>query len=189
MSRRRYLYCLLFPNGKRYIGITFNQRSRLRAHIKSAGGRLPVQKAIAKYGMENVRLETLAIGSPEYISALEVSAIKSYGTRDRAHGYNCAAGGSRWAVELNTGKRASIETRLKMSAAHRGRKKTDEHKARLRESNLGQKRSAITRARISAVVRGRTLSAETRARMSKAHLGRPLSELHLQKIAAGRRLQ
>lgn len=186
MTRRRYLYCLIFPNGKRYLGITFNLRARLGGHVKFSGGRLPVQKAMAKYGAENVRLEILVIGSSEYISALEVSAIKAYGTRDRALGYNCAEGGSKWAVELNKGKRASPETRLKMSAAQRGRKKTAEHKARLRESNLGQKRSAITRARIGNVVRGRKLSDVTRAKMSKAHLGRPLSMSHLQKIAEGK---
>lgn len=57
--------------------------------------------------------------------------------------------------ERNRGRKASVETKAKMSAVRRGKPKTEEHKRKIRESNLGLKRSAETRQRISDSKRGR----------------------------------
>ena len=198
---RHALYCITFPNGKRYIGMTHNIERRRRGHIRGAAmRRLPVEKAISKYGAKNVRFDVLVVGgSREYIAALEIAAIAAYRTKDRRHGYNVLSGGDGFAAghevseatrtrlsAAHRGRKASAAARANMSASHKGKPKTDEWRRRIAESNRGLKRSEETRARIAVAVRGRKFSPEARARMSAAHIGRPLSETHKKKIADGK---
>lgn len=53
-------------------------------------------------------------------------------------------------VAPNKGKPLSLETKAKLSAAKKGRKKTDEHKKALGAAKKGKPRSEETRAKLSA---------------------------------------
>jgi hypothetical protein len=93
---RYFLYELLFPNGKRYLGISKDPALRFENHTKCAAKRThnyPVYCAMRKYGCENVKLRVLCEGRRDYIAALEVKAIASFGTTNRRHGYNLCLGG------------------------------------------------------------------------------------------------
>lgn len=185
------LYEMRFPNGKRYIGISVNPRHRLRQHrhLAKTGSRFFVHRAIRKYGEEKVKFRVLCIGGLEFISELEVRAIRHMKTNDRRFGYNQTAGGE--GVELTIEARAilsakvrrawaSPELREAQSKRFRGRTITPEQRARISASlkghpgyGKGQKRSPEVCAKISASKIGHTVSVETRAKLSAAFRGVP----------------
>lgn len=94
-----------------------------------------------------------------------MKAVKS------SHWLNLSNNGSEFAYKTH-----SVEARLKMSAARKGRPLSDEHRAKLREARKGITLSAEHRANIGAASRNR--SEETRAKMSATKKGRPLSDQH-----------
>lgn len=92
------IYCLEFPNGKRYIGKHQNDDPdfRIRGHfyVARSGGGSAVHAAIRKYGQENISVHVLAnnIEDEELAFLVEREAIdyfKSFG----ALGYNLTEGG------------------------------------------------------------------------------------------------
>jgi predicted GIY-YIG superfamily endonuclease len=64
MGKRTYVYQLLFPNHKKYIGITYNLNSRFSDH-KKANGDTPLYRAIRKYG-DSVVFSIVAICQTRY---------------------------------------------------------------------------------------------------------------------------
>lgn len=89
------LYKLDFPNGKCYIGITSRTaKKRFEEHCRASQNKSPVQKAIHKYGTNNVVLTVLAtIDNWELLCLAEMEAIKKYDTFNRQNGYNLTLGG------------------------------------------------------------------------------------------------
>ena len=74
-----YLYGLMFPGTRKivYVGVTKYPRSRLGAH---------------RWNWPRIQMRVLVAGSREYIYALEIEAIRVFGTRE--HGMNLSRGGS-----------------------------------------------------------------------------------------------
>jgi group I intron endonuclease len=115
-----YVYMHIFPNDKKYIGITCQE---LKHRWRSDGsGYRPrknknaskVWNAILKYGWDNVEHIILYEGlSREDACQKECELIKYYNTRDDRFGYNIALGGD--VHEL------SEETRKKISEARKGK--------------------------------------------------------------------
>ena len=90
------LYVLLFPNGKRYFGLSKKAKSRWTGHkntAKRGKSRAPVSLAIRKYGAENVRFKLLVVGALEYIQQLEIAAIAHFESLVSQNGYNVSPGG------------------------------------------------------------------------------------------------
>lgn len=131
------LYRLDFPNGKSYVGITtLDVNDRFAEHVacSSKSRKWAVHKAIAKYGADSVRVVTLAIAdSWEYLCLIERKAIEVFGTFGKA-GYNLTSGG-----EGIVGYSHSEEARKKMSASHRGVRRSDAHRENIRKALLGNK--------------------------------------------------
>lgn len=94
-NSKAILYEATFPNGKLYIGISNNLKYRIwrHKHAVEHGSKILVHLAIRKYGIDNVRWRTLAIGLRSYIKDLEVAAIAKFKTLDRRFGYNITLGG------------------------------------------------------------------------------------------------
>lgn len=91
-------------------------------------------------------------------------------------------------AEARRGSKASVETRAKMSAAHKGRIFSAEHIANLVKARARQPPCSVeTRAKISAARTGNTASESARAKMSAARKGKPLAPAHREKIAAANR--
>lgn len=132
MSNSYLVYSHIFPNGKRYIGITS------QSAIKRWGGgrgykKCPkVYKAIEKYGWENIEHLVLYEGlSKEAAESIERKLIVEFDTI--RNGYNIDHGG-------NAAGTHSIETKRKISEGNRGKKKgpaTEERKAHLSKINTG----------------------------------------------------
>jgi len=86
--KKYYLYFLIFPNNKIYIGISFDPDKRFIKHKSHAktGSNLPVHQAINKYGSENVKQKIVCVGTKEYIANLEIKMIAIKKTQDREFG-------------------------------------------------------------------------------------------------------
>lgn len=169
---RGCLYRLTFPNGKSYIGITKRTAvERFAQHAKSARiGKTgcAVHHAIAKFGPENVTVETLFVADLPYRIAMEVKVIEAFNTR-APNGYNMTEGGDGVCG-------FDAVTRAKMGLANKGRKMTAETKAKISAARTGKiSPSAETREKIGAALRGRTLSAEHRDKIGHAHRGRKMT--------------
>ena len=93
-----YIYRLLFPNGKSYIGQTHKTpEERYKGHCRDArnGGEYPVHYAIKKYGKESVKIETICeADSQENLDELEIKYIADFNSlKDNGKGYNQTIGG------------------------------------------------------------------------------------------------
>jgi hypothetical protein len=80
------------------------------------------------------------------------------------------------------GKKASLETRLKMSKFQKGKKLTEEHKRKIGLAGLGRKLSAETILKITSKTRGKKRSEAFKQRMSEIAKNRTLSEETKRKI-------
>ena len=160
-----YLYQLLFPNGKRYIGLSNNPNKRWRDHRNNANKKiaLPVCYAINKYGWENVKPSIIAVGNRKYIAEMEIAAIELYDTRN--NGYNVSFGGE-ISPSLNP------ETAKKISFALKGRVPSLQERENMRLAQLGRKHSESTKKKISQSQKGKFVSEETRKKIKESNSGR-----------------
>lgn len=109
------VYEFIFPNGKRYIGITMKKpKDRWR---KGKGYSSPkIKNAIEKYGWDNIEKNILYSGlTVEQASAMEQELISKYDTF--RNGYNSSLGGDCAAY----GMKHSQQTKDKISDYFRGR--------------------------------------------------------------------
>jgi len=176
-----YLYKLRFPNGKEYIGITKRTVGvRFAQHVnfaRSSAKPCAVHRAINKYGADAVEVETLLVADMKYLNVIEVAAIEAFGTKAPS-GYNLTIGG-----EGTRGMDA--ETRAKMGIANKGKKASAETKLRMSDARKAMPPPSIeTRAKIGARFKGKTLSDEHKEKIGAAQRGVAKSESHLAAIRA-----
>lgn len=120
------VYMHVFPNGKRYIGITCQKPIEKRWYSKGTGYKQcpKMWSAIQKYGWENVEHIVLFEGLvKEDAAQKEISLIKEYDTIK--NGYNIENGG-------NVTGTHSEETKRKISLANKGRIVSEETKEKMR---------------------------------------------------------
>lgn len=185
------VYVHVFPNGKKYVGIT-----KKDPKTRWAGGEgyktQPVYKAILKYGWDNIHHVVIATGLLKHEAEnMEVELIKKYNSI-LPNGYNSESGGSvNFTVseeakqklrEAHLGKKASIETRKKMSVARKGRKAVrlfgkdnpnyGNHKLAGKNNPFyGKTHSEESLAKMRSSSTGKKASDETRRKMSESHKG------------------
>lgn len=138
------LYRITFPNGKAYIGITSRTaESRFAEHV-SDGQRvryahLPIYRALNKYGVTSVHLETLAtVDDWQDLCALERKAIAEHGTRS-PRGYNATDRGEGQLGRKRIGFRHTQESRAKMSAVRKGKPLPAAHRENVVAALWGRK--------------------------------------------------
>lgn len=156
-------------NGKRYIGITKqNPESRWGTNGINYKSSPYFYSAIQKCGWDNFDHEILFNGlTKEEACAKEIELIAYFQTQDKQHGYNIMEGGSAPTIpeevrivmsekmrgnQNSLGHVCSEEKKRKISEAQRGRKLTEEHKAKLSIAKQGSHHappSAETRKKIS----------------------------------------
>ena len=139
-------------NGKKYIGIT-SKTPEERWH--SGYRHCPaMQRAINKYGWDSFEHSVLVTGlTREEAEKLETELIAKLNTRTPA-GYNVEPGG-----KLN--KEVPIGVREKISKTLRGRKASAETKLKMSEARQGRKHSEIHLARIIATTAKSVICLET----------------------------
>lgn len=164
-------------NGKYYRGI----HSTHDVNDSYLGSGSILKRAIKKYGPENfIRYFAGSCRSREELIAAERELVDQ-ACVDDSRCYNRSLGG-------NGGCIPTDETRAKMSAALRGKKRSPEHCARIAAAKTGKKRSIETRAKMSAANIGKKLSPEHRAKMSAARTGKKQLSAHVARRATAKSL-
>lgn len=107
------LYMHVFPNDKKYVGITSKNPLKRWASGTGYKGQF-VYKAILKYGWDNIEHKIISKHlSKEEAEELEINLIKDFSTTDRKYGYNIENGG-------NASDRLTPEIREKISKKLKG---------------------------------------------------------------------
>lgn len=148
------VYEHLFPNGKKYVGITCQKPSRRWRGGKSYQQNIRMTRAIKKYGWDNIKHTILADGLTEKEAEdMEIRLIKEWNLQNPSYGYNIAEGGNH--------SRCSDETKKKIGAKTRLNRRTDEYKRWIGERNSGS----------GNYMYGKHHSEETKRKISEARKG------------------
>lgn len=119
------VYMHVFPNNKKYIGITSQKPKYRWGNGNRYKGQKQMWNAIQKYGWDNIEHIILYSNvSKEDAETIEKRLIKQWNTANHKYGYNIDLGG-------NAIDKISIATRMKMSKAHKGKKLTEEAKQKV----------------------------------------------------------
>jgi group I intron endonuclease len=176
------IYCITHKeNNKQYIGQSVDCFERWKQHQTPKKGSTGIKAAIMKHGINSFTFEVLEECSKDLLNEREVYFIAEKKTLSPL-GYNLTSGGS---APTETSK----ETKEKMSAASKGKKKAPfsaEHIAKISAANKGRKTSDETKAKLSIAGMRRKTSDETKAKMSAAIKGKKRSEETCKKMSAAR---
>jgi group I intron endonuclease len=179
-------------NGKSYIGSAVNLVRRRKRHFSDLKegnhGNRYLQNAWNKYGKKNFRWKVIKECDKEDLVFWEQLTINLY---KNAFGWDnlyniCPTAYSLLGVKLPP---RSLETRKKLSEAHKGKKhtlKTREYLSKIKmgnKSNLGRHLTEEHKKHISEGCKGRVNSLETRKKLSEALTGRVFTEEHKYRIA------
>ncbi len=144
-------------NGKAYIGQTISTIEHRWSQHKydSKTGKYPLQRAIKKYGEANFSIASLgSYETQEDLNNAEQYYIEFFNALN-PHGYNLEVGGN------SAGKRTD-EIKNKISQALKGKKFSEERKARLSAAHKG----------LPTVWLGRKHSDESKRKISEGHKGK-----------------
>jgi group I intron endonuclease len=168
--------------GQRYVGVTAQTlRKRLAEHRCKAnkGGAHLLHQAIREHGWSAFRWDVIAeCGDRDLLFLAEREAVDKFKTHASRGGYNMTVGGSGVA-----GFSYSAESRAKLARAMRGRVVSDETRLKLSAANKGKRPTEDCIAAIKAT----PWTVERRAKLSAAKAGRPTqprSEATREKIRA-----
>ena len=152
------VYMHVAPNGKRYIGITGQKPARRWDNGRGYARNVLFNRAIQKYGWDNIDHVILRENMTEAeAKQAEIEYIAAYKSNDKRFGYNLSYGGEgtngvpAWnkgmrgvMVAWNKGKKTPPDVRTKLSAAHKGKRLTEEHKKKIgRKGNANAKSIAV----------------------------------------------
>lgn len=180
-------------SGKLYVGSAAHIGRRWAVHVRMLRAKthhsIKMQRAWNKYGAEAFAFSILEnVEDPSKL--LEVEQIWLDRTKAASRGYNMTpTAGSLYGFrqtdatkekmsKAHVGLVRSEQHRRNLSIVNTGKKMSEEARQKMRDAKLGKKRSPHspeTRAKMSAKALGRTFSKETLAKMAAAKLGRTLS--------------
>jgi hypothetical protein len=179
------LYELVFPNGKKYLGISHQPEVRWNQQCRAAARRkqdFPLYKAIRKYGSNSVRRRILVNGPLDYIREMEIAAIAAFNTQV-PRGYNVALGGQispalvpTIAKKMSDGQLrvwADPTYRQMMREKARQRVRSPEHCANLSRAKKKEWERQESRQKYINSHIGKRPSEETRKKMSTVQKGHP----------------
>lgn len=93
-NKKYSVYEHIFPNGKRYIGITSRKPSIRWGKNGNGYTQQYIRNAIIKYGWENIQHNILYTNlNKEDACKKEIELIKKYRTNNKQYGYNLSKGG------------------------------------------------------------------------------------------------
>jgi|ERR1035437_638815 group I intron endonuclease len=164
------IYKLTAPNGRNYVGQTYNLKNRFSQYKGMwCKGQPRLYNSLKKYGWERFTKEILECIPKELADEYEQHYISVF--RCCEIGLNLDSGG-------HANKIASESTRLKISLAAKGRPLTEKQKLHLLKMQLANKGKLHTKEhklKMSAAMKGKKhglMSEERKLKMSIAHKGK-----------------
>lgn len=154
-------------DNKLYLGLAVNIEKRISNHIiklrVNSHRNIHLQRAWNKYGEDNFVFEVFIECSKEYLKSEEHYWANMLNVHSDRYGYNIRPTHPEGKSSLSEstkkligdknrgkiGRKASLETRLKMSKSFKGRKMSKEFSENLRIKNLGKKLSKETKTKMS----------------------------------------
>ena len=110
------VYCITFPNNKKYVGIESHTGVRKNHHSKCYSKNMLVTKAILKYGWKNCNFKYLISNAPnETCYHLEKKLIKLWKLQNRSFGYNISCGGEKPALGIKKSKQTIEKLKIARS--------------------------------------------------------------------------
>ena len=171
------VYIHIAPNGKRYVGITSQDRLYRRTGSNGEGYKSQqlFWRAIQKYGWDNFKHEIIAKNLTELEALkMEIGLIALYETTNPKYGYNISVGGngvrggSMQPVDREKMSK-SISKALKGKPSKRkGKTITETHKQKSSQSLMGHKHSEYTKRKIGSKSVGRHRTQEEKVKISEA---------------------
>lgn len=172
--------------GRVYVGQSVNLKKRFQVHKRLlVGGRhhsVALQRSWDKCGELDFEFEVLEFlpRCSWMLTRREQKYINdAVATNSLLNSSRIAGRGSR------LGATASVETRNKISAAHKGRIVSEETRKNLSASLMGHSVSEAVRQKLSSDRKGVPMSADAKKKMSDSHRGVPLSHEHRRRISEG----
>lgn len=176
MTDAAFVYCLEFPNGKKYVGVSLDPQRRYAEHRNP---NTPCGHAFRKHG--NPKLQVLVKSSREYCMELEARLTDKWGTVTPG-GYNLQRGGTGGSVPC-------AESREKMRKAQTGKKHAETTLAKMREAH--QHRPPVseeTRKRMREAAKKRGMPEAVWRASAAIQAGRPQTEERKQAQSARMKL-
>jgi group I intron endonuclease len=131
-----YIYCITSPNGKRYIGQTTRKVSqRFKEHAKCKDCRI-LYTAITKYGLEQMRVETVLEINDHLLDYYESKFIDMFHTI-HPNGYNIRTGGSNGKHCPDSCDKMRL-AKLGEKNHNFGKPRTDEAKSNISKAKTGE---------------------------------------------------
>lgn len=133
MKEKYSVYVHVFPNNKKYIGITMRKPKYRWNNGKAYYHNQFMVRAIKKYGWENIEHKILYEHlTKEEAEQKEIELIKHYKTNDKKYGYNIENGGN------HQGKMSETTKKL-LSIAHKGKTIPKETRIKIKQTMKGRR--------------------------------------------------
>jgi group I intron endonuclease len=133
-----YIYCIVSPSGKRYIGQTKRcPYKRYKEHCKDADECSILKRAFKKYGEASMKMEILLLIDNGSLDTYEQMFIEWYNTCE-PYGYNIRSGGSS-GVFSNEAKERMRSSKLGDRNHNYGKPRSDAAKKAISLSKMGKK--------------------------------------------------
>ena len=153
-----YIYCISSPSGKKYIGQTERHyEKRFREHCALYNCCILLERAIHKYGKDNMKFEVLVMIDNKMLDEYEIKFIQLYNTLEPS-GYNIRTGGVK-AQHSDASKQRMRDSKLGDKNHNFGKPRTDAAKAAISAAKSGNKHHFY----------GKELAIEHKLALSKAH--------------------
>lgn len=133
------VYVHIFPNGKKYVGITHNKVETRWRNGKGYCNQLYINRAIQKYKWHNIEHNVLYTDlTKEEAENMEIRLIKEWKTNISKYGYNIELGGKLSPVAKSTKQKISL-SKIGKPSWSKGKTFSQEHKIRISLSRIGIK--------------------------------------------------
>lgn len=174
------IYKITSPTKKVYIGQSKNIEQRFKSYRGTkCRYQHGLRNSFEKYGVDRHKFEIIEECLPDELDLKEIYYIDLFQTFNSKYGLNLRHGGK-------NGK-YSNESRIKISAASKGRKQSAETIEKRNKSREWYRHSEETKLKISksheGIGKGRKASDETKAKMSLIHTGKKRSEESRKKMS------
>lgn len=175
-------------NGKCYIGQTYDIKKRWHSSCYKHCEKF--YNAIKKYGWNNFTHEILIKCDENNVDYWESYYISKYDSMN--NGYNLNSGGNKYKIfseetklkisKANKGKKRSAEDIEKNRIGHIGIIHTEETKEKLRQANLGKHHTEEAKEKNRQAHLGKKASFETREKCRQSHLKNPVTQKQIEQL-------